>query len=213
MLGIHDLSLFILSGILLNIMPGPDSLLIMTNSASRGWRVGSAAALGIGSGTLVHVLAAALGLSAILATSAAAFTVVKVLGAAYLIYMGVQALLAKATLSASALTPASPLLLSKRKVYWQGFLTNVLNPKVALFFLAFVPQFIDPQTPQKALAFIVLGLIFNTSGMLWYHFLAVSTAMASHRLKVNTAVRFWLNKTIGALFISLGVKLALSAKN
>ncbi|SLM61811.1 MULTISPECIES: LysE family translocator [Dickeya] len=213
MLGIHDLSLFILSGIVLNIMPGPDSLLIMTNSASRGWRVGVSAALGIGSGTLVHVLAAALGLSAILATSATAFVVVKVLGAVYLIYMGVQVLLAKTSALASAFRPTRPAQLSKGKIYWQGFLTNVLNPKVALFFLAFVPQFIDPQAPQKALAFIVLGLIFNTTGMLWYHFLAISTAIASNRFNVSNVVRFWLNKTIGALFISLGVKLALSAKN
>nr|WP_253926721.1 LysE family translocator [Dickeya dadantii] len=100
-----------------------------------------------------------------------------------------------------------------RKIYWQGFLTNVLNPKVALFFLAFVPQFIDPQAPQKALAFIVLGLIFNFNGMLWCHFLAASTAMASSKLKVSNAVRFWLNKTIGVLFISLGVKLVMTAKN
>ncbi|MEI7375764.1 MULTISPECIES: LysE family translocator [Dickeya] len=216
MLGIHDLSLFILSGILLNIMPGPDSLLIMTKSASQGWRAGSAAALGIGSGTLVHVLAAALGLSAILATSATAFTVVKVLGAVYLVYIGVQALLDKSAHRATAgdnkSLPVSRPVLSMRKIYWQGFLTNVLNPKVALFFLAFVPQFIDPQAPQKALAFIVLGLIFNFNGMLWCHFLAISTAMASSTLKVSKAVRFWLNKTIGVLFISLGVKLVMSAR-
>lgn len=216
MLGIHDISLFILSGILLNIMPGPDSLLIMTKSSSQGWRAGSAAALGIGSGTLVHVLAAALGLSAILATSATAFTVVKVLGAVYLVYMGVQALLDKSAHCANAdsgALPANRPVLSMRKIYWQGFLTNVLNPKVALFFLAFVPQFIDPQAPQKALAFIVLGLIFNFNGMLWCHFLAASTALASSKLKVSKMVRFWLNKTIGVLFISLGVKLAMTAKN
>ncbi|NKI72908.1 LysE family translocator [Dickeya sp. CFBP 2040] len=217
MLGIHDLSLFIFSGILLNIMPGPDSLLIMTKSSSQGWRAGSAAALGIGCGTLVHVLAAALGLSAILATSATAFTVLKVLGAVYLVYIGIQALRYQSASRAAAVgsddQPVSRPVLSMWKIYWQGFLTNVLNPKVALFFLAFVPQFIDPQAPQKALAFIMLGLMFNASAMLWYHFLAVSTAMASSKLKASKAVRFCLNKTIGVLFISMGVKLAMTASN
>jgi threonine/homoserine/homoserine lactone efflux protein len=144
MFGIHDLTLFIISGLLLNIMPGPDNLLIMTRSATQGWRAGSAAALGIGTGTMVHVLAAALGLSAVLSTSAAAFTVVKWVGAAYIVYMGIGMLRAKLrneerTGELAALQP-----LAWRKIFFQGFLTNVLNPKVALFFLAFVPQFISP---------------------------------------------------------------------
>ena len=92
MFGIHDLPLFIVSGLLLNIMPGPDSLLIMTRSATQGWRAGSAAALGIGAGTMVHILAAALGLSALLSASAAAFTAVKWIGAAYIIYVGIALL-------------------------------------------------------------------------------------------------------------------------
>src|SRR5205085_420117 len=96
MFGIHDLTLFIISGLLLNIAPGPDSLLIMARSAAQGWRAGSAAALGIGSGTFVHILAAALGLSAVLATSATAFTVVKLLGACYLVYVGTSMLLSRA---------------------------------------------------------------------------------------------------------------------
>eukprot|EP01137_Pigoraptor_chileana_P011939 Opistho-2@63600 len=155
MFGIHDLTLFITAGLLLNIAPGPDSILIMARSATQGWRAGSAAALGIGAGTCVHVLAAALGLSALLATSAWAFTVVKWVGAAYLVYAGLSMLLArsKPDRGADATEAAAPAPLPYGKIFAQGFLTNVLNPKVALFFLAFVPQFIAPDAPDKALAF------------------------------------------------------------
>jgi threonine/homoserine/homoserine lactone efflux protein len=210
MFGIHDLSLFVVSGLLLNIMPGPDSLLIMTRSATQGWRAGSAAALGIGTGTFVHIFAAALGMSAILATSAAAFTVVKLLGAAYILYLAAGMLLSKrgAAVQAPVLAP-----LPLRRIYGQGILTNVLNPKVALFFLAFVPQFIDANAPHKALAFIVLGAIFNINGMLWCHALALFTAQARARLKLNPAVTQWLNRATGGLFVWLGVKLALAKQH
>jgi threonine/homoserine/homoserine lactone efflux protein len=207
MFGIHDLPLFILSGLLLNIMPGPDSLLIMARSATQGWRAGVAAALGIGTGTMVHVLAAAVGLSAILATSAAAFMVVKTIGAAYILWMAVGLLRSKRT-EAGAAAPVAAL--PYRKIFAQGFLTNVLNPKVAIFFLAFVPQFIDAAAPGKALAFVILGCIFNINGMLWCVSLALFTALASARLKVNPAVSLWLNRVTGGLFIWLGIKLALS---
>lgn len=207
MFGIHDLTLFIISGLLLNLVPGPDSLLIMSRSASQGWRAGSAAALGIGTGTMLHVGAAAIGLSALLATSAAAFTLVKLLGAAYIFYLGLCLLLRnKMDRKTLADVPPGPY----RNIVFQGFLTNVLNPKVALFFLAFVPQFIAAGAPNKALAFIILGCIFNLNSMLWCNFLAVSSAMASHRLKPNQAVSAWLNRIAGGLFIALGLKLALS---
>jgi threonine/homoserine/homoserine lactone efflux protein len=207
MFGIHDLGLFIVSGLLLNIMPGPDSLLIMTRSATQGARAGCTAALGIGAGTFVHVFAAALGLSAILSTSATAFTVVKYLGAAYILYMAVGLLRSKPRNLQAQLAVAP---LPNRKIIAQGFLTNVLNPKVAIFFLAFVPQFINADAPNKALAFIVLGCIFNINGMLWCNALALFTASASARLKVSPLVSLWLNRATGGLFVWLGVKLALS---
>jgi threonine/homoserine/homoserine lactone efflux protein len=218
MFGIHDLTLFIISGLLLNIMPGPDSLLIMTRSATQGWRAGSAAALGIGAGTMVHVLAAALGLSALLSTSAAAFTVVKWVGAAYIVYMGIGMLRAKlhdadhaGSAAAAAPRPAGASRpLAWRKIFLQGFLTNVLNPKVALFFLAFVPQFIAAGSTNKPLAFVILGTIFNFNGMLYCHGLALFTAFASTRLKIKPLVSLWLNRTMGGLFLALGVRLALS---
>lgn len=212
MFGIHDLTLFIISGLLLNIMPGPDNLLIMTRSATQGWRAGSAAALGIGTGTMVHVLAAALGLSAVLSTSAAAFTVVKWVGAAYIVYMGIGMLRAKLRGEEVAEAPAvQPL--AWRKIYLQGLLTNVLNPKVALFFLAFVPQFIHTDSSNKPLAFIILGAIFNFNGMLYCHGLALFTAFASARLNIKPLVSLWLNRTMGGLFLALGVRLALSEQN
>jgi len=211
MFGIHDLALFVVSGLLLNIMPGPDSLLIMTRSATQGWRAGSAAALGIGTGTFVHIVAAALGLSAILATSAAAFTVVKLLGAAYILYLAVGMLLSKRSAGVEKPLTVTPLPL--RRIYAQGILTNVLNPKVALFFLAFVPQFIDANAPHKALAFLVLGAVFNINGMLWCHALALFTAQARARLKPNPAVTLWLNRATGGLFVWLGVKLALAKQH
>lgn len=212
MFGTQDLALFIVSGLLLNIAPGPDSLLIMSRSASQGWRAGSAAALGVGTGTLVHVLAAALGLSTLLAASSTAFTVVKLVGAAYLVYIGLALLLRRGT-PAAAETPAAPSApLSWRRIWFQGFLTNVLNPKVAVFFLAFVPQFIAHDAPHKALAFIVLGCIFNFNAMLWCHFLAVSAALASRRVQASRRVTLWLNRAIGAMFMGFGLRLALSQR-
>ncbi len=207
MFGIHDLGLFIVSGLLLNLMPGPDSLLIMTRSASQGARAGSVAALGIGAGVFVHVFAAALGLSAVLQTSATAFTVIKYIGAAYILYLAFGLLKSKGGAAAVVVkAPAMPL----HKVFGQGFLTNVLNPKVALFFLAFVPQFIDAATPNKALAFIALGCIFNINGMLWCNALAWFTARASARIKLDPKVVTWLNRATGCLFVWLGLKLALT---
>ena len=220
MFGIHDLTLFVISGLLLNIMPGPDSLLIMARSATQGWRAGCAAALGIGAGTMVHIGAAALGLSAVLATSATAFTVVKWVGAAYIVWCGIGMLRARLKTAetgkpAGSAVPSAPpgQTLPYRKIFAQGFLTNVLNPKVALFFLAFVPQFIDADAANKPLAFLILGCIFNFNGMLWFNGLAIFTAFASAKLKVKPLVALWLNRVTGGLFIALGARLALAEQH
>jgi len=207
MLGIHDLSLFIVSGLLLNITPGADSLYIATRSIAQGVKAGVVAALGIGLGCCVHIIAAALGLSAILTTSAIAFTFVKFAGAAYLVYVGVS-LLRTRTESTQAITAVTTAPL--RKIFAQGFLTNVLNPKVALFFLAFVPQFIEPSASNKPLAFIFLGAIFNFNGTLWCMFLAWVTARAGS-LGIGRRISIWLSRSVGAIFVFLGLRLA-SAK-
>ena len=212
MFGIHDLWFFLISGLLLNLMPGPDTLFIMTKSASQGWKAGVAASLGICSGVYVHIFAAAFGLSAVLATSATAFVVVKLVGAAYLIYLGWTALRQKTQANSD-----HPLLEQPRQslstIYRQGFLTNALNPKVALFFLAFVPQFIAADSENTVLAFIVLGTIFDVNSLIWCVSVALFTAFASERLQVGQQAKVWLNKVVGALFIGLGIRLAVSAQN
>ena len=212
MAGTQHLWLFIVSGLLLNITPGPDSLFLMARSATQGWRAGFVACWGVGSGVFVHVSAAALGLSALLATSATAFTVVKVIGAGYLVWIGVGMLRQRAAAEVPAAAEPAPRAIAWHEIFRQGFLTNVLNPKVALFFLAFVPQFIAPAGHSKPLAFIVLGAIFDINGMLWCHSLALFTAFASRRLNVGAAVGRWLNRTMGAVFVALGTRLALASR-
>ena len=205
MLGTHDLWLFILSGLLLNLTPGPDTLYIVARSTTQGFRAGAVAALGIGAGTLVHISAAAVGLSALLAASAAAFTVVKVLGALYLLYLGISLLS-----SQRRNAPEREIMPAARPsvVFLQGFLTNVLNPKVALFFLALLPQFVDAKAPSKVIALLFLGLIFDCNGTLWNLFVAWSAARARKILRGKVAA--WLQRSLGALFILLAARLAVS---
>jgi threonine/homoserine/homoserine lactone efflux protein len=206
MLGIHDLWLFVLSGFLLNVTPGPDTAYIVGRSIQLGWRGGIAAALGICCGCLVHVFAAAIGLSALLAASSAAFTAVKLIGAVYLCWMGVRML--RSTGSAQAVSdreePAS-----LRTVFWQGVLTNALNPKVALFFLAFLPQFVATDSSHKALAFAALGIIFNINGTLWNAGVAIVAAKAAYCARRAGRAVAWVNRSLGALFVYLGVRVAM----
>jgi len=211
MLGTHHLPLFIASGLLLNLTPGADSLYVATRSIAHGFRAGAIAALGIGLGCCVHILAAAAGLSAILATSATAFTIVKLAGAAYLVWIGL-ALMRSAPAAAPEQAKTALPTASTRALFSQGFLTDVLNPKVALFFLAFVPQFIAPQAGNKALAFLFLGGIFALNGTLWCVALAWLSARAGS-LKVGRRAIAWLSRGVGAVFVLLGLRLALAGRN
>ena len=208
-LGTHDLWLFVLSGLLLNITPGPDTLYIIGRSSTQGWRAGAVAALGIGAGTLVHICAAALGLSAILAASATAFTVVKFIGAVYLLYVGIVLIRSASAVQASPRTVV-PRSATIRGIFIQGFLTNVLNPKVALFFLAFLPQFVAPEAHSKPLAFLFLGAIFDVNGTIWNLLVAWSTARLSGSLAPNAAFKRWFNRCVGGVFIFIGIRLALA---
>ncbi len=205
MLGITDLWLFVLAGLLLNITPGPDMAYIMGRSAQLGARAGAVAALGISAGCFVHIAAAALGLSAILATSAEAFLVMKLVGAAYLVWVGISLLRHAGTADAGGNAKAA---ISLRGIFLQGFLTNALNPKVALFFLAFLPQFISAGAPSKPLAFLVLGLIFLTTGTLVCLLIAWSTARAASVFGAGSVVRTWMERALGGLFVLLGIRLA-----
>ncbi|QWG15911.1 LysE family translocator [Bradyrhizobium sediminis] len=208
MLGIQELWLFILSGLLLNITPGPDTAYIVGRSVQMGWRGGAAAALGIGTGCLVHVFAAALGLSALLAASSAAFTAVKWAGAAYLCFIGVKMLLSRLGAPAAEAAPADAII-PLRQVFWQGALTNALNPKVALFFLAFLPQFVAAEAPHKAFAFVALGLIFIFNGTLWCLGVAAFAAKAAGRVKQSGRAMLWIDRALGGLFVYLGVRIAM----
>jgi threonine/homoserine/homoserine lactone efflux protein len=207
MLGIHELWLFILSGLLLNVTPGPDTAYIIGRSLQLGWRGGAAAAIGIGCGCLVHVFGAAIGLSALLMASSAAFTLVKVVGAAYLLLSGIQMLLSRPRPIADVTVQGDEI--SLRRVFWQGALTDVLNPKVALFFLAFLPQFVAADSPHKTSAFLLLGLIFVFNGTLWCLGMAAFAAKAAGRIRESSGAVAWINRLLGGLFVYLGFRVAM----
>jgi len=207
-----QLLVFIAAGWLLNLTPGPDVLYIVSSALKSGVRAGIVAALGIVSGCFVHVFAAALGVSALLATSATAFTVLKWIGAAYLVWMGVKLLFARG--GGSFIVPADAARTHQpadlRRVYLRGFLTNLLNPKVALFFLAFVPQFIAPGTPDKVTAFLLLGLLFNLNSLPINFGYAWLAGWAAGRVSVVRRTMHWMDRAAGAMFVGFGLKLAMS---
>jgi RhtB (resistance to homoserine/threonine) family protein len=205
MFGIHDFGLFLAAGILLNLTPGPDTAYILGRSIAQGREAGVASALGISVGTIFHTCAAALGLSAILATSALAFGAIKLLGGTYLIFLGIKMILdRRKQLSLSSNFRRRTM----KAAFRQGVLTNVLNPKVALFFLAFLPQFIDPASTTKVFAFLILGFTFVATGTIWVLILAWFASALSERLRTNETITQWLNRTAGALFVFLGLRLA-----
>jgi RhtB (resistance to homoserine/threonine) family protein len=209
-LGLHDLPLFALAALLVNLTPGPDMLFVVGNAAARGRRAGVMAALGVGAGCMVHIAMAAVGLSALLAASATAFTLVKWVGAAYLVWMGISMLRPQVSRPRRPVEAAS-----SSRVFWQGALTNALNPKVALFFLAFLPQFIESGTPNQGWAFVALGLLFNVGGTL----VNVIAAWLASGLRDGLEARGnasrvgpWLQRAAGGLFVALGLKLALGSR-
>ncbi|MDA9422203.1 LysE family translocator [Bradyrhizobium sp. CCBAU 53380] len=206
MLGIHEIELFILAGVLLNITPGPDSVYVIGRSMQMGWRGGAAAAFGISCGCFVHVAGAAIGLSALLMASSTAFSILKLVGAAYLVATGLQMLWSRPVLASAIDEPVRG---SLRRVFLQGVFTNALNPKVALFFLAFLPQFVAADAPHKPLAFLTLGLIFISTGTLWCLVLAAFAAKAAHRLRQSEGAIAWVNRALGGLFIYLGIRVAM----
>jgi len=203
--GIHDVALFVLAGLLLNITPGPDMLYIIGRSTSQGFRAGAAATFGVSAGCSVHITAAALGISALITASATAFTILKIVGAAYLIYVGLSMMKARGGRRKAEGKPIPALAGGLSPIFWQGFLTNALNPKVALFFLAFLPQFIALDAPTKPLAFLVLGAIFTFTATLWNLFVAWSAAKMTAAL--GSPALAWGERLIGAFFVFLGVRL------
>jgi len=206
MFGIHDYWLFVLSAVLLNLAPGQDTLYILGRSIGQGRRIGIASALGVSAGTLVHTFAAALGLSAIVAASASAFLVIKLVGAAYLVYLGVRAIVAPSTM----LDVDTQAIGDARAAFRHGLVTNVLNPKVGLFFLAFLPQFVSSGTLHATYGFLLLGLTFVATGTVWVLVLAVAASSVRGFLERRRAAQAWLSRTMGGVFVYLGVRLAMA---
>jgi threonine/homoserine/homoserine lactone efflux protein len=206
----HSLALFLAAGLALNLTPGPDMLYVAARGASEGRSAGVVSALGIGAGTLIHVTLVAAGLAALLAAVPVAYSVLRLGGAAYLIYLGVRALRGGSTTSAGTLAPAS-----LGVIFRQGVITNVLNPKVALFFLAFLPQFVDPSRGSAALQVIALGLLFDVSGTLVNLAVALASSRVANRLRradePGGAGRI-IQRATGGLFIALGARLAYGAR-
>jgi RhtB (resistance to homoserine/threonine) family protein len=210
---LHHLLWFVAAGWLLNLTPGPDVLYIVSNALRHGARAGVIAGLGITAGCFVHIAAAALGLSALMAASATAFALVKWLGAAYLLWIGVRMLFSRA--APSTLTTQVDAATASPEVNWKGiflggFWTNALNPKVALFFLAFVPQFIAPNADNKTLAFVLLGVLFNVNAIPVNTGWALLAAWTSRKMNVVQRGMHWLDRVAGAMFIGFGLKLALT---
>jgi threonine/homoserine/homoserine lactone efflux protein len=207
MVGTQNLSLFLLSAILLNLTPGQDTLYIIGRSVAQGRQAGLLSVAGIIAGCAIHTVMAALGLSAILATSASAFLIVKLAGAAYMVYLGVRMWFERTP----NVVPASGFRCeSSWAVFRAGVLTNVLNPKVALFFLAFLPQFVAPSASSKIAAFLFLGGLFITTGTIWCLILALAASGFSRRLRPDTSMGTIIRRATGALFVGLGVRLAVA---
>lgn len=203
MFGTVHPEVFLLAGILLNITPGADTIYILSRSIAQGRRAGVYSVLGIISGCAVHTLAAALGLSVILSQSALAFTLVKTMGAIYLGYLGINALLTRD----NGLFTLTETRLEMKNIYFQGLLTNALNPKVALFFLSFLPQFIDPYNTYGTLPFLLLGGIFLMTGTIWCLMLVLFSANMTSFLREKPKTAGIMNKICGVIYILLGVKL------
>lgn len=254
MLGISSFPFFVIAVLLLNVTPGPDTAFIVGRSVSQGRKAGIVSALGISMGCIVHSLAVAFGLTAILAASAAAFTVIKFAGAIYLIYLGARMLFARksdaaieeataratsdaadgpmgataaavtgraddaaadaqgrragdvlaSTSGGAAVKPPKSL----RSVLVSGFWTNVLNPKVILFFVSFFPQFVSTGSAHKTLAFLVLGAVFVVMSTVWNCGVAWIAGSVTERMRGRPVVRQWIDRVVGTAFIGLGVRLA-----
>lgn len=204
MFGIVNFSVFIITGIILNLTPGADTMYILGNSMSNGKKAGIMSALGISTGCIVHTILAALGLSVILAKSALAFNIIKYLGAAYLVYLGIRSFMSKSSL---LIHNGDNEKSSFKNIYFEGIITNVLNPKVALFFLAFLPQFINPNNTYGALPFLLLGCTFIITGTIWCIILAVFSSYLTGKISEKVGLANSLNKISGIIFVGLGLNL------
>jgi threonine/homoserine/homoserine lactone efflux protein len=206
---LQNFLLFALASFILNITPGADMLYVATRSTGQGIKAGVISSLGVMVGCIAHATAAVVGLSAIIASSATAFTIIKYAGAAYLIYLGIRSFLSKDNSFSIAENSEK---LPDRKIFMQGAITNVLNPKVALFFLAFLPQFVDPKSDSPALTILLLGIWFTISGTIVNIAIAIIFGKMGNWLANKEWFVRWQNKITGVLLFALGLKIALTKK-
>jgi RhtB (resistance to homoserine/threonine) family protein len=204
-MGIQHYETFLLAGILLNLTPGNDTIYILSRTIAQGRKAGIMSVLGIATGSLIHTFFAAVGLSVIIAQSPVLFTVIKYAGAAYLFYIGIRMIFSKT----SVIRLDQPEDEKYKKIYWQAVFTNVLNPKVALFFISFLPQFIDPTYANHYLSFIVLGLSFTATGTVWCLMLALFASFISAALIKSKNTGNYLTKACGFVLVGLGIRVAL----
>jgi len=189
-------------------IPGPATLLTMARAASSGTRVGIATGAGIAAGDVIHTSMAIVGLSAIIATSTLLFSIVKYAGAGFLIYLGIRAMIDKAPIGLNGGTPA----ITAGRAFRQAVLTEVLNPKTALFFLAFLPQFVRPEHGSVTIQLAVLGVVFVLLGLLSTVVFAVGAGRLGNLLRRHPAVVKWQGKVVGTIYCAVGVRLALQER-
>lgn len=203
MYGITNFEVFLITAVLLNLTPGTDTVYIVSRSISQGRVAGIYSALGVSAGIVIHTLLAAFGLSVILMQSTFLFNVIKIIGALYLAYLGIRMLMIKKTTEKKVLPNQN-----NKKIFLQGMITNVTNPKVALFFLAFLPQFIQTNAGVSSpIPFIILGLTFTLTGGTWCLITAYFSSKATSKLRGNSTVELMLNRVTGIVFIAMGISL------
>ncbi|MFI6508420.1 LysE family translocator [Streptosporangium sp. NPDC050855] len=203
------LALFVAATLTLLLVPGPAVVYIVTRSVAQGRSAGLVSVLGIHLGSLVHVAAAAFGISALLATSATGFMIVKYLGAAYLIWLGVRRLTARPDADETVEAPVA----GRSRLFWEGFVVNVLNPKTAIFFLAFLPQFTDPAAGPIAPQIVLLGLVWTLLGLVSDGAYALLASAMAGRLRRSARARRRLDVTSGVVYLGMGAVAALSGES
>ena len=202
---IENYLLFVLASIVLCVVPGPDMIYLLSRTIAQGKKAGVAAAFGINLGGYFHLTAAILGISAVIATSSFAFALLKWCGAAYLIYIGLQAILSKSTLKLDEGHKAHRAL---KTIFWQGFISDALNPKVAIFFVSLLPQFIQPEADNTLSQLLLLGITLNIIALPINLAIVCFSHSVTKRLKQSNRMSKSLKNAMGFIFIGLGLRLA-----
>ncbi|WP_047247749.1 LysE family translocator [Maribacter thermophilus] len=205
-MGVENFITFLVTALLFVMTPGMDTVFVLNKSISQGRKSGVFATFGINVGVMSHTLLGALGVSVLLSQSDLAFTMVKYVGALYVVYLGLSKLINKNGLLAEVSENVKH---SSKNDFWSGFMTNSLNPKVALFFLSFFPQFISPTQLENPIPYILLGVTYASIGIVWYLTLTFFASVFSVKIKNNTKMGLWINKISGLVFVIMGIHIIL----